>query len=433
MTDYVWHDENYDKRLQLTIDGTKINEDLTDFPVLIHLSNLSGITYADVTSVFEELTTSGARTKIAVYTVSGTEDVQCYTEIDKWIVTASGVGESWLWVKVPTLSSGVDTQLYLYYDKDSDDNTTYVGDTNSLPASQVWTNGFELVYHMGNGASNTTVYDSTFNSYDGTKTTSVRPVEIAGKIGNAQSYYDGSAIGRTQVGVATFKETNDFTVEALINPDTLSSYRPVVSRTNGGTHNFMCTIVTPGYMQMYIPGTWYQSTNVLVTTGTWQQVVWVKSSTILEYFYNGYKDSQDTVGAIAYTPTLPTNIGWWSDSYPFDGDIDEVRLSSCVRSPAWLESTYYSNFDNLITFGTEEPKPSFIFNGYVQVKGDPAERAVYLYHRSTGVLVGTAISNASTGYFEIPTPFNDYHFVNVLPELTGDYNILVRDKIKQGS
>jgi len=47
--------------------------------------------------------------------------------------------------------------------------------------------------------------------------------------------------------------------------------------------------------------------------------------------------------------------------------------------------------------------------------------------------VGSAISSPSTGYFEIPTPFNDYHFVNILPGLSEDYNILVEDKIKYGS
>lgn len=432
MTDYVWHDENYDKRIQLTIDNSKVDEDLTDFPVLIHLSNDSGITHADVTSVFGELTTSGSRTKIAVYTVSGTEDVQCYTEIEKWTVTASGVGESWLWVKVPTISSGVDTQLYLYYDKDASDNTSYIGDTNSTPASRVWSNSFELVYHMSNGASDTTVYDSTFNSYDGTKTASNLPNEVGGKIGDAQSYYDGSVLGRITVGTTTFKETNDFTVEALINPDTISSNRPIVSRTNGAVYDFMCTINTGGYMGFYTTG-WVSSTNVLVTTGSWQHLAWIKSSTIVEYFHNGSKDSQDNVAAVSYNIALPTNVGWWHASYPYDGDIDEVRLSSCVRSPAWLESTYYSNFDNLITFGIEELKPSFIFNGYVQVEGAPAERTVYLYHRSTGALAGTAISNASTGYFEIPTPFNDYHFVNILPELAEEYNIIVEDKIEQGS
>ena len=432
MTDYIWHDDNYDKRIQLTIDSSKVDEDLIDFPVLIHLSNDSGITHADVTSVFEELTISGSRTKIAVYTVSGTEDVQCYTEIDKWIVTASGVGESWLWVKVPTVSSGVDTHLYLYYDKDAPDNTSYVGDTNSFTASQVWTNDFELVYHMSN-ASDTTVYDSTNNSYDGTKTASNLPVEVEGMIGNAQSYLDAGE-GRIQTVNNTFKETNDFTVEALINPDTISTYRGIVYRGKGssGQHDFMCTITTGGYIQWWSTN-WAQATNPVVVTGAWQQISWVKSSNIIEYFYNGYKDSQDTVATPNYRTDYPTNVGWWSSSYDYDGDIGEVRLSSCVRSPAWLETTYYSNFDNLITFGSEEPKPSFIFNGYVKVNYSPAERTVYLYHRSTGALVGSAVSDPSTGYFEIPTPFNDYHFVNILPELVEDYNIIVHDKIEQGS
>lgn len=62
------------------------------------------------------------RKKIAVTKSDGT--TQCYVEIEKWDHASK---QAWLWVKVPSIRISVDTDLYLYYDKDHADNTDYVG------------------------------------------------------------------------------------------------------------------------------------------------------------------------------------------------------------------------------------------------------------------------------------------------------------------
>ncbi|MBW1812305.1 MAG: hypothetical protein JRJ39_01165, partial [Deltaproteobacteria bacterium] len=62
--------------------------------------------------------------KFAVYASDGT---QRYTEIEKWDHENE---EAWLWVKVPEVSSTVDTQLKIYYDKDMQDNEEYVGEAS---------------------------------------------------------------------------------------------------------------------------------------------------------------------------------------------------------------------------------------------------------------------------------------------------------------
>lgn len=116
----------------------------------------------------------------------------------------------------------------------------------------------------------------------------------------------------------------------------------------------------------------------------------------------------------------------------FDGTIDEVRISNIYRSSEWIKATYYSNWNSLITYGVEQERPVFLFNGYVKVEGFPAARTVYLYKRSTGELVGDVISSPSTGYFEVGSHCNEYHFVVILPELTETYNLLSYDKIDPG-
>ena len=83
----------------------------------------------------------------------------------------------------------MDTILYLYYDADHADNSTYVGVPNSVVAESVWDANFVLVDHMKDGAGNNSTYDSTSNDNDGTKDGANTPEEEAdGKTGYAQDF-----------------------------------------------------------------------------------------------------------------------------------------------------------------------------------------------------------------------------------------------------
>ncbi|MFQ5867830.1 MAG: DUF2341 domain-containing protein, partial [bacterium] len=131
------------KRVKITTDNTDIDSALSNFPVLIYLSSASGRDSPkdDVTFVFDEVGSNSK--KIAVTTSDGT--TQCYVEIEKWDSVSE---KAWLWVKVPSISSTADTDLYLYYDNTQADNTAYVGDKESTPAMDVWSNNFGGVWHL---------------------------------------------------------------------------------------------------------------------------------------------------------------------------------------------------------------------------------------------------------------------------------------------
>jgi len=129
------------KRVKITIDHSKIDAPLFNFPILLYLSASSGQHPRDVTFVFNEI---GANSKkIAVTQNDGT--TQLYVEIEKWDYANK---KARLWVKVPHIASDIDTDLYLYYDKNHADNVDYVGYSNSLPAKNVWSNHFVYVRHM---------------------------------------------------------------------------------------------------------------------------------------------------------------------------------------------------------------------------------------------------------------------------------------------
>ena len=107
----------WSKRIKFTIDHTKVDEKLIDFPVLINLdSTCSG--------VFDELGNNSNR--ISFINFSSGEEYFC--EIENW---DSSNKSAQLWVKVPTIASDVDTEFYMFYDNNQANNDYYIGSYNS--------------------------------------------------------------------------------------------------------------------------------------------------------------------------------------------------------------------------------------------------------------------------------------------------------------
>ena len=203
-------------RVQITIDHTKVTSDLTQFPVLIKISNSSGTTATDLTAIFTALGSNSK--KIAVTQADGT--TQLNVEVEKW---DSANQQAWLWVSKSgwSISSTQDTTLYLYYDNTHADNTAYVGDTNSTPARAVWDANYKAVYHLNDGADTSHIYDSTSNANNGTKKAANEPVQADGLSGKAQQF-DGTN-DYTDTGAGTASITGDLTLEAFFKPTTSSA------------------------------------------------------------------------------------------------------------------------------------------------------------------------------------------------------------------
>jgi hypothetical protein len=130
------------------------------------LSASSGISTKDVTSIFNVLGSNSK--KIAVTSADGVTET--YVEIERWDYTGTpSTSSAWLWAKLPRITANENTYFYLYFDGSHADNTTYVGDTTSTPAKNVWTSSYISVYHLAElGSATIDEYkDSTVNSYDG--------------------------------------------------------------------------------------------------------------------------------------------------------------------------------------------------------------------------------------------------------------------------
>jgi len=334
------------KSLTITIDHTEVDDTLTDFAAMIYLSASSGRTSADVSCVFDELQSDANRKKIAVK-VNGAE---CYVEIKQW---DDANEKAWLHVKVPSASSSVDTVLTLFYDRSHADNDTYVGDTNSTPAENVWDEHYKAVYHMADGVDNAHIYDSTSNNNDGTKKGANEPNQVAGMVGYAQDFDSGDD-KITLTSPIVLADDTEWTVEILCNPNAQGAGLGLYGNGNA-----------PG---LYTRSFYHYAPDLQVRNDANDTVDWAFSyPTIyhhlaiicdgtnvdnLDLLVNGASQGLRTLADSSQTIAILGNtLGGVS---AFDGPIGGFRISSIVRPPAHAKATKESLWDNLVTFGSEE-------------------------------------------------------------------------------
>jgi hypothetical protein len=335
-----------------------------------------------------------------------------------------------LHTKIPTIASGTDTELYIYYDSDHADNDTYVGDVNSTPGRTVWDSNFKAVYHLGEDPSGGTdcIKDSTSNINHGTPAGTMLSEDlIDGKFGKCLNFDGGDDNINCNSG-DSLDDIATITVEAVINADTYgegnSGRIAAKSIDNGGGWNFLITT----------DGLWYTPFSI----GSWQHVAATYNSGSIDNNPLLYKNGVSQSVNESWTPVGTLESDTAQDLYiatrpdglrEFDGGIDEIRISSTIRPAAWLNTTYEGLWDNLLTFGTEEEAVIFYYEGYVTVESVPALRVVHLYKRNTGEIVDSTTSIGVDGYFKVSSTYDDYHFIVVLSDLSENYAILTDDKI----
>ncbi len=345
---------SWDKRVKITLDSGDIDAALSNFPVLIYLSASCGINSEDLTFVFDEV--GANRKKIAVTTSDGT--TECYVEVEKWDL---GNEKAWLWAKIPSIASGVDTDIYLYFENDHADNDAYVGDPNSVPAENVWDANFVFVSHMRDDPDTSHIRDSTTEDNDGTKTGANEPIVTAsGKIDSAQDFDgDNDKIGVTDVPAL---DASTLTLEVWVDIQEAGTHMDFIEKQDAPTdtgfelfrHNSNTIKIQAG------DGVDWAVLNLgtieTYTTG-WHYVVATNDGTDAFIYVDGTLKADGTGQGITIAPNAET-MSLGGDSWWFNGIIDEARFSNIDRTPAWIKATYESGRDHLNDFGAEEEAPS---------------------------------------------------------------------------
>ncbi|MGH7404527.1 MAG: DUF2341 domain-containing protein [Candidatus Methylomirabilales bacterium] len=330
---------SWSRRRKLTFNNAAQAENLTNFPVLVVL-NSSRIDYGQTQNAGQDLrfTDSDGVTLLA-------------HEIEKW----DEAGTSYVWVKVPQIDASSTTDhIWMYYG-----NATA---PDGQDAGAVWSNGYAGVWHLGEG-SNTTRQDSTCNNNDVTDPTNV--AAATGKVGGAADFVPTDYLTLSDAAATGLELGTQFTLEAWAKGDEVTSNKVILSKEVSPNNSYKLRFSSDRFtVTNSFDGTADNIVNQTGTSvaGTWYYVVGVYNSPNLDLYLNGaWNRNLATAGGSVFNGTAPFNIGSKNNgTQPFDGIIDEARVSSVARSAAWISAQHKSMTDVFITFGAAEVQGSAV-------------------------------------------------------------------------
>ncbi len=329
-----WYEADpWTRRIPLTIPAGRVGSDLTDFPVLVSLTDADLATNAQADGSDLRFVAADGTTPLA-------------HEIEDW---DAGSGTLVAWVRVPTLTAATPTSLYLVYGAPNAPSQDDVRGT--------WPSDVEAAWHMSADPAGPApqLDDSTPNNHDGVNRGGMTNADLVpGLIGDAIDF-DG-VDDMLEADPFDLAGVSGLTMSAWVRLDTAINEARVINKaTTPATRIFELSLLDTGAVRarLRLDGS---STTVArgpgsVTTGSWHHVAAVWDGATLELFADGVSlGSAAAVGALDADASMPVTIGNIdSVDRPLDGLIDEVRVARVARSAAWLAAAE-SNQRNPATF-----------------------------------------------------------------------------------
>jgi hypothetical protein len=402
-----WYGACWQYRKKLTIDSSNVCADLTDFPSLISFTGDSDLA-AGAQSDFDDVlfTSSDGTTKLS-------HEIEDYNSTN---------GDITAWVKIPSLSSSSDTEIYMYY------GCSTAG--NQQNASGVWDDDYVGVWHLtesGDGTADEFKDSTQYTNHGqgGEGVSEFVPSQVTGKIANGQDFDNSDSkwelidCGNDSILDIT---GNQITLQAWVKHSIVPENGKYYGILNHKGFDYGYRIMFPQNslkLNFQLPGD-TDSLNSAgdVPTGGWHHVVATYDSAKMNIYIDGVKDANErskTNNIESVPPTenevwighgdQPKDVAW---SYPFEGQIDEVRISTIARPQCWIETEYF-NINNpgigagkfIESVGGEEAggspvlEPSGAFNLNTDTTGSRSYADGIVYRIDAGSASGTSVDRYS--------------------------------------
>ncbi|KJR40260.1 hypothetical protein MCHI_003838 [Candidatus Magnetoovum chiemensis] len=188
---------------------------------------------------------------------------------------------------------------------------------------------------------------------------------VDGSAGKALDF-DGSNDGITKSDNAALDigTTTDLTIEALVKPDSIGSQVLILQKRGTsspyvGYHVFLQSsgVITGAARGSGDPVTTQTNSSSALSTSsyTYVAVAYDRDGNIQVYI-NGEADggyvSMSSVANMDNSGSLEIAYPTHGSAGNFNGIIDEIRISTTLRSSAWIKASSYAIFDNLINYGS---------------------------------------------------------------------------------
>jgi hypothetical protein len=344
-----------------TAQGANVSTAQANFPVAVHINSSSWSSATERGHFFND-TYNPLGKRVQFFDSDGTTNLSYEVE---YYSTANQ--EAVYWVRVPSVAgnSAADKVTVAY---GNDPNGADQDKIAQGGITGVWDTNFKGVWHLGDNYWGTSpeAKDST-GVNNGTNTGSS---DIDGRARRGRDF-NGSTNNISVADSDSLDMTSAMTISTWVNPDTWaysSGYESICNKAGNFLLRRYATLTT-------IQWVWYNGTNARMrtvtrpSTGAWTHVVaTVVSNDIEKIYYNGVDQGGSTSSWYASTRDL-TSPFTFSSNNPFDGKIDEMRISNTNRSIEWSRLEYYSvaktNYNGDIGAGTSK----FITFGSEQASG----------------------------------------------------------------
>jgi len=320
-------------RKKIEINHNKVDCNLTNFPVLIDLSD------SDLASKAQS-----DGDDIVFMDGEGIANILSH-EIEYY-----NSGNLISWVNITSLDSYKNTTIYMYYG-----NPSVI---NMQDVSYVWDSNYVMVQHLGETIGSH--YDSTRYGNDGINYGSNQ--NYSGQIDGANSF-DGTNNWIDCGNSESLDITDSITLEAWVKRanDGLGSYLGIISRMGSSYNRYQLRYKPADNVAQFFlgdsSGYTIVDSNDDLSIGVWTHLVATWDGTDMKLFVDGIEQTDS--GSFTGSPSLSyqiLEIGRYTDINYYGGGIDEVRISDVNRSECWIKTQYNNQFDpdSFIYVGNEE-------------------------------------------------------------------------------
>jgi len=338
----AWWNTNWHYSKEITIDHDQVDEILYGFPVLVNVTD---------TDVRDKAQPDGDD----IVFVSSDNLTQFPHEIEYY---NNSNGRLVCWVNVSTVSNTTNTSFYMYYGNPSCSDQQDVSGT--------WDQYYVGVWHMAESSGN--IVDSTGNNNHGV-------------VHGTPDYDQDGWFGRTvhidanseyfQVSNSNSMDISDnITVNSVFRQDASTDESDYLISTRSGEKGFWIRIAHGGDDGEFEFATGNSSLQAVQTSGTYTSTSeWY--NTIGTYNRSAANERRLWVIGHEQQSTADvnefgnSNSDWYignyiGSSYSMDGYLEELRVSSIVRSDAWIRAGYNnmanstnSSANSFFTMGNE--------------------------------------------------------------------------------
>ena len=326
----------YSYQRTIVINHTKVaNADQTNFPFLFNTTD----------SVFATTANGGHVTNSNGYDIIFSLDPYGMTKLDHEIEKYNPTtGQVIAWIRIPTLSHSSDTVLYVF-----------AGNANVTTSQQnptgVWDSNFMGVWHLPNGTT-LSANDSTINGNNGTIVGATATTgEIGEGLNNPSTNSSYVNLSSTSLATAT---PSVFSVEAWINLSGVGGYPAVVDFDASSANNWGLYVEAGRGIGLVVANHMPWVVSSASFSAGWNHIVATWNGQNPTMYLNGVQGGYSWSDSNYWNDIASAAIGMGYSEY-FNGLIDEVRVSSTVRSSDWI-ITGYNNQSSPSTFYALNPE-----------------------------------------------------------------------------